>query len=143
MGEARLLPNAPRCCAVQARCDRAGRWKESGLFLERMAMASIELGVIAYGTAANGCRAQGLWPRALALLRELGILGCEVSDIAINTGLASCSYGYAWGAGAASSGPPGGQGSQAVDHCSEHRGEGLRKPTALGFGSRAPGSSDG
>ncbi|CAE7326105.1 unnamed protein product, partial [Symbiodinium microadriaticum] len=96
MGEARLLPNAPRCCAVQARCDRAGRWKASGLFLERMAVASIELGVIAYGTAANGCRAQGLWPRALALLRELGIFGCEVSDIAINTGLASCSYGYAW-----------------------------------------------
>ncbi|CAE7347023.1 unnamed protein product [Symbiodinium sp. CCMP2456] len=97
MGEARLLPKAPRCCAVQARCDRAGRWKESALFLERMAMASIELGAIAYGTAANGCRrAQGLWPRALALLRELGIIGCEVSDIAINTGLASCSYGYAW-----------------------------------------------
>ena len=47
------------------------------------------------------------------------------------------------GAGIASSGPPESQRSQAVDHCSKHLGESVRKPTALGFGSRAPGSFDG
>ena len=96
MAESRLPANAPRCCAVQARCDKAGQWRQAAFFLEDMVASSIELGAIAYGTATNGCRQDGRWPAALGLLRQVAANGCEVSDIALNAGLACCTYGYTW-----------------------------------------------